>query len=56
LGRRPPHFSTGVYTGDDKKDKQGRTTVEKSLKWAIDNVILTAEQRETVTRKPSAGK
>ncbi|MCX7047752.1 MAG: hypothetical protein NTX50_19980 [Candidatus Sumerlaeota bacterium] len=42
--------------GDDKKAKQGRSTIEKSLKWAIDNVILTAEQRETVTRKPAAKK
>jgi hypothetical protein len=42
------------YTGDDKKDKQGRTTIQKSLQWAIDNVILTAEQRETMGRKPSA--
>ena len=41
------------YTGDDKKDKQGRTTIQKSLQWAIDNVILTAEQRETMGRKPS---
>ena len=24
----------------DKKDKQGRQTIEKALKWAIDNVIL----------------
>ena len=41
------------YTGDDKKAKQGRTTIQKSLQWAIDNVILTAEQRETMGRKPS---
>jgi hypothetical protein len=40
-------------TGDDKKAKQGKTTVQKSLIWAIDNVILTAEQRETVSRKPA---
>jgi hypothetical protein len=29
-----------AFTGDDRKDKQGRATVEKCLKWAIDNVIL----------------
>jgi len=34
------------FTGDDRKDKQGRTTVEKCLKWAIDSVILTPEQRD----------
>jgi Spy/CpxP family protein refolding chaperone len=44
------------FAGDDKKAKQGRTTVEKSLKWAIDNVILTAEQRETAVRKPASKK
>jgi hypothetical protein len=32
-----------AYTGDDKKDKQGRAAVQKSLRWAIDNVILTPE-------------
>lgn len=41
------------FSGDDKKAKQGRTTVQKSLQWAIDNVILTPAQRETVTRKPA---
>jgi hypothetical protein len=41
-----------AFTGDDKKDKQGRTTVEKSLKWAIDNVILTPDQRGE-PRKPA---
>lgn len=41
-------------TGDDKKAKQGRVTVQKSLKWAIDNVILTPEQRAIVVRKPAA--
>ena len=42
-----------AYSGDDKKDKQGRSTVQKCLKWAIDNVILTPEQRETVAKKPA---
>ncbi|MGD0092326.1 MAG: hypothetical protein ABSE73_20610 [Planctomycetota bacterium] len=43
------------FDGDDKKDKQGRMTTEKSLKWAIDNVILTPEQRGDVTpKKPAA--
>lgn len=41
-------------SGDDKKSKQGRSTVEKSLKWAIDNVILTPDQRATL--KPRAAK
>lgn len=44
------------FTGDDKKAKQGKTTIQKSLQWAIDNVILTSEQRETVARKPAAKK
>lgn len=39
------------FTGDDKKSKQGKTGVQKSLKWAIDNVVLTADQRETATHK-----
>ncbi|MGA2498946.1 MAG: hypothetical protein ABSH20_14485 [Tepidisphaeraceae bacterium] len=38
------------FTGDDRKDKQGRTTVQKCLKWAIDNVILTPEQRDVVVK------
>jgi hypothetical protein len=41
------------FSGDDKKAKQGRATIQKSLQWAIDNVILTPEQRETVARKPA---
>lgn len=41
-------------TGDDKRAKQGRTTVQKSLQWAIENVVLTPEQRETTARKPVA--
>ncbi|MCX7009336.1 MAG: hypothetical protein NTY53_19165 [Kiritimatiellaeota bacterium] len=42
-----------AFSGDDKKSKQGKTTLQKSLSWAIDNVILTAEQRATVTRRPA---
>jgi Spy/CpxP family protein refolding chaperone len=42
-----------AFTGDDRKDKQGRTTVQKCLKWAIDNVILTPEQRELFAKKPT---
>jgi Spy/CpxP family protein refolding chaperone len=42
------------FTGDDRKDKQGRSTVQKCLKWAIDNVILTPEQREIVVKRPAA--
>ena len=42
-----------AFPGDDRKDKQGRATVQKCLKWAIDNVILTPEQRETITKKPT---
>ena len=41
------------YSGDDKKSKQGKATVQKSLSWAIENVILTAEQREGVAHKPA---
>lgn len=44
---------TVACTGDDKKAKQGKITIQKSLIWAIDNVILTAEQRESVSRKPA---
>ncbi|HLX65177.1 MAG TPA: hypothetical protein VKX17_28170 [Planctomycetota bacterium] len=33
----------GAFTGDDRKDKQGRAEVQKCLKWAIDNVILATE-------------
>ena len=44
------------FTEDDRKGKQGRTTVQKCLKWAIDNVILTPEQREAVAAKKPAGK
>ena len=40
-------------SGDDKKTKQGRSTVEKSLKWAIDNVILTPEQRAAKPARPA---
>ena len=43
-----------AFTGDDRKDKQGRATVQKCLKWAIDNVILTPEQRETIVKKPAS--
>ncbi len=43
-----------AFTGDDRKDKQGRTTVQKCLKWAIDNAILTPEQREIVAKKPAS--
>lgn len=39
--------------GDGKKEKQERSTVEKCLKWAIENVILTPEQRGEAS-KPSA--
>lgn len=42
-----------AYSGDDKKSKQGKTTVQKSLSWAIENVILTAEQRETSSHRPA---
>ena len=43
-----------TFAGDDRKDKQGRATVQKCLKWAIDNVILTPEQREIiVVKKPT---
>lgn len=41
------------FSGDDKKAKQGKTTVQKSLTWAIDNVILTADQRGTMKPKPA---
>lgn len=44
------------YPGDDKKDKQGRATINKALLWAVENVILTPEQRELVARKPAAAK
>ncbi len=43
-----------AFTGDDRKDKQGRSTVQKCLKWAIDNAILTPEQRELVAKKPAS--
>jgi hypothetical protein len=39
---------------DDKKDKRSRAETQNRLKWAIDNVILTPEQRETVAKKPAA--
>jgi hypothetical protein len=60
-----------TFTGDDRKDKQGRATVEKCLKWAIENVILapapaapgpatpapaTATQPAPGTKAPEAGK
>ena len=34
-----------AFEGEDKKAKKGRTAVQKSLQWAIQNVVLTAEQR-----------
>lgn len=40
-----------AFSGDDKKAKQGRTTLQKSLQWAIDNVILTADQRAKRAKK-----
>jgi hypothetical protein len=42
-----------AITGDDRKDNQARTTIQKSLKWAVDNVILTPEQRGEVAPKPA---
>jgi len=42
-----------AFSSDDKKSKQGKTTVQKSLSWAIENVILTPEQREATTRRPA---
>lgn len=41
------------YSGDDKKSKQGKVGVHKSLSWAIENVILTADQRATATHRPA---
>ncbi len=43
-----------AITGDDRKDKQGRTEVQKCLKWAIDNVILAAEPHDSAAPKPAA--
>lgn len=40
--------------GDDRKEKRERATVQKCLKWAIDNAILTPEQRETIAKKPGS--
>ncbi|MBM4016766.1 MAG: hypothetical protein FJ288_00310 [Planctomycetes bacterium] len=40
--------------GDDRKAKQERSEVPRRLKWAIEQVILTPEQREAVVRKPAA--
>ncbi len=42
-----------AYSGDDKKSKQGKSGVHTSLNWAIDNVILTPEQRATVSHRPA---
>jgi hypothetical protein len=42
------------FTGDDRKDKQGRATVQKCLVWAIDNVILGPAQPATTAPVPAA--
>ena len=42
------------FTGESRQDKQGRTTLQKSLKWAIENVILTPDQRGAIAPKPAA--
>jgi len=44
-----------TFTGDDRKDKQGRATVEKCLKWAIDNVILAPAPATSAPAKPTPG-
>ena len=42
------------FTGDDRKDKQGRATVQKCLVWAIDNVILAPPQPAITAPAPAA--
>lgn len=42
-------------SGDDKKSKKAKADVQNSLKWAIDNVVLTADQRPT-KRPKDAGR
>jgi Spy/CpxP family protein refolding chaperone len=46
----------GATQGDDKKSKKANSAVEGKLRWAIEQAVLTPEQRETITRKPAAGK
>jgi hypothetical protein len=43
-----------AFSGDDRKGKREQATVQKCLKWAIDNVILTPDQREIVVKKPKS--
>jgi len=38
--------------GDDRTAKRERSAIDGKLRWAIENVILTAEQRAATARKP----
>ena len=40
--------------GDDRKAKQAKAEIPKRLQWAIEEVILTPEQKAMVARKPAA--
>jgi Spy/CpxP family protein refolding chaperone len=46
----------GEPNSGDKKAKKGSADVEGKLRWAIEEAVLTPEQRATVVRKPAAGK
>jgi hypothetical protein len=39
--------------GDDRAEKKAKTDLDGKLRWAIETIILTAEQREAVTKKPA---
>jgi len=40
--------------GDDRAEKKAKGDLEGKLRWAIENVILTPEQRDLVAKKPAA--
>ena len=45
--------ATATAGGDDRAIKKAKGDIEGKLKWAIDTLILTPEQRELVTKKPA---
>lgn len=46
----------GEVDTSSKKGKKGGTDIEAKLRWAIEEAVLTPEQRATVVRNPAGGK
>lgn len=45
-----------VDDGDERAARKAKSAVEAKLRWAIEALVFTPEQRETVARKPRANK